>query len=950
MEKADVRVFSSEKSILWGESVTEATSNAIKASTHGIIFVSRGSTRAGDRKNTVGSALILKASEDENFLLLPTYVEGEISAVEMKKSSPLLANFKSLTIGSCLSRQQSLDMVMAELSRKLYRLFFAFFDTLFVVGFIPSLKKSTGPFTSASVGSLPGEPACLVGRDVELRSVLASVSSEFHLCCISGPPAAGKSAIAITAAHHVLKRSPPWEVIYVDISHSSNKEEIIQHLQDSLDLRYGHLHSVNARTPEKSLLMRVQKINNLCIVIDNADMALKSNNGRPFIELLTSITKAGKRELTLIVTSCYRLGRRLKGRGRVQEVDVKPLTVEPACKVLKFFFCDRFSDSEAEMLAQDVCQGLPGFLLQIPLGAGQSTKERFDTLLERPFDCFEKSCCDAAICHFEKLFKSLSDDKLAYLPSLALFDGSFSKADGAYVVGMKDDKQKFGTEVIDYLDNYSLIVQDADRRDHFYLLRIFREFLREKKLPNEKFLSDATERYCKRWLKKLFPILEKEYDHDPCKALKTLHGMIKDIRRVLSLVELASAHDEVYKLYIRLALDHKSMLRVCFTPTERRAFFSSCIFAAAKRRNELDKGKLSLRFAESCLDGNDLEGADTGTPAWPGGEQALRGSNRRWYFQSEIMKARLQVEKNESQAAIKRLLNLLELGGDSTPLKETREYVDVFRVLADAYVSIGEYELAVARLSEALAFCNVRFGRKCGGSYPDTCSLLSRLGHCFFCQERYDDALSHHVSALKMASALQCDHLSFATFWYLVGISRLGASVRVGRLSATARNELEEVIYLLEDEPSCETIPLQIFATVTVAKHLVYEGRELLKEGRRDEGLATLEKADKFFSLAEESEELLPSEAAEENRRFRVYVHAVRNRADLIVSSDDIDVLTLYSSQGVCGWTSDSTNPYKSVDSHCTGSPMNSLPLSLGTPRVNYDTSLTNSLLRRQFS
>ncbi|XP_065826898.1 uncharacterized protein [Oscarella lobularis] len=918
LENENVRVFSSGKSILWGDSITKATADAIKACTHGIFIISRGFLKANQAnvtylENTVASALIMKTSRrplDSNsspFSLLPVCVKGRISVEEMRDAHPLLADHQPLEVDEDVGLEHGVRLVMTELTPRLSKLILI--DKY-------SGYKSEMP-SSAPAGSLPGEPACFFGRDLELGLVLDSISINFHLCCISGPPAVGKSALAIIAAHRARsglfqndRIKTPWNIVYIDVRQIVTPEEIVRALLNAFDLSYGNLQS-SGKSNTTSLLMKVHALSNLCIIIDNADLALDSNHQAQFHELLVSIMDSAQEDLTVIVTSCYRLGRQFGSDRKVRNIELSQLAVEPAREMLRY--CSpEFSDSDADVLARDVCQGLPGFLSHVRRGLGLSVADHVDALLLKPFDFFKKLPYDIMHRHFDKPVMSLARDQQSHLFALALFSGPFSKADGATVLGT--DTRAFGTDVINYLDWFSLIEQVSENEEVYSLLRIFREFLREKIPLNLSFVLDAKERYCRLWLGKVLRILKNDYDRNPCKALRDLCEMIKEVKQAMKWVKTFAAKDEIYRLCLDVALSRKSMLRFCMTPYELKDFYTVCIEATSKREtNERDiiEGKLRIRLAEALLDGNDLIGAEMNLSS-PEAKRVIEQSSSQWQIRRDIMRGRIDVESHqpeESRAAIQRLKSILKESG-TNKIQDTHEYVDVCRVLADAYSDVEDYKTACAYLSDALAWCCKFFGKECNKYHPNTCALLSRLGHCYFCQTMYDKALKCHRLALKMSMDLQCDHLTVAAKWYQVGICRLGSSSEQNSL---AQKELENAIILLEGETSFTTIPLWILAKQSIAKLLTFDGRDLLEEGRSTEGLALLEEAEKYFkSLPEEGVEKLPGDMAKENACFLFLLSDLRRHpgaaaaaaaAPSSMTADslaaEIERLTLYCSPGL---------------------------------------------------
>eukprot|EP00118_Oscarella_pearsei_P017941 m.181004 g.181004 ORF g.181004 m.181004 type:complete len:1075 (+) comp39261_c0_seq1:396-3620(+) len=873
-------------SILWGEPILDKTDKAIARSTHGIIIVSPAFLKAS-RDNptyldhTVASSLSRKAElfPFPSFTLLPLLVKG-VTSEEMSESCPLLGVYQSLSVDD-VDDDKSLEHIVFNVIESISR---SIQKSLLIDKYGFSTPKTTLPSNlAAGQGkcALPGEPRLLVGRQRELKAVLDSILAQIDICSIYGPPASGKSALAIAAVRHARlgtfgpAQSGHWEIAFVDIREIFTPDRIVEALLRTLKISYSDVAPL--RSPDETdrdfLIKNVRSLHNFCVVIDNADAALNPQYRNCFLDLLKEIVNVGRQELTLIVTSCYHIG--LLGDSKIREVELKPLDKESACEVMKYFCSSECQPSEADMelIDQEVCEGIPELLWMVSerfKSVGLATARRVENLLRDPLSCLVRMCQEFGRRHFEATFQSLPKSGQEYLHSLALFETSFSLENGACVVGMDRQVEKFATDVIDFLGDYSLVLTNGKEKSRFQLLKVIREFLRKRACLNEGALSAAKERYCYLWLQKLINIQEKLYDQNACKALKIMQTVMKDVKQTLRFMESCRKSDKLRQYFLQVALQCSRLLRVCVPASERVEFYRLCVKELPSLTRSVHRVKLCVCLAEALLDDDVINEAEI-LLSTPEVSEAISGS-RRLRIQCKIIQGRISVEKRESSAAV---VCLLAVMCAEKLNKDDKGFGDIHRVLADAHINLQEYQSAVSCLIKALDWCSQKYGKECKGRHPDACALRFRLGYCCFCQKLFDDGLRHLSLALSMITELQCNHLSLAATWYQTSICRLAASGKSGW--SEVQNELEQVVHLLEGEPLFENIPLWILAKHTLAKLLVIEGRKMMDETRSEEGLALLEKAEGYFdNLPNESVEGISNDLLDEQNRFRRLLEAAK--------------------------------------------------------------------------
>ena len=726
--------------------------------------------------------------------------------------------------------------------------------------------------------ALPGEPQLLVGRQTEIGQVLDCISARFHMCCICGSPGVGKSAVAIEAIHQARRGKfnatetceQRWKIVFVDIRRIFTSKEIVDALLHQFKLGGSdNLPQKDLHESERDYLTRaVRAFEYLCIVVDNADLALQPDTRDDFIVLLKEIMHAGREEFTLLVTSCCRLDKLFCGDRKIKSVVLKPLDEESACEILSSeLVCNpscQPDKRDMRLIAQEICQGSPELLWQVGKNfenISLSTSERVEMILGDPSSYLRNLCQDFGERHLKNTLESLPRRIVTALHALALFEGPVSKQDGADIVGM--GIHEFCSQVIDSLDDYSLILKE---QCSFRLVKVLREYLLSKSEPRldvlcEENLRATKENYCHIWLKRLIRVLKSKYQRNSCRALRQVQAMIKDVKRVLKMMEPCSKLSDSSNLfmhYIAIASSYKSLLRVCLTSAERAEFYYACIRESSRRENKEVQGRLYLRLAEALLDSGDVEGAQSSCP-----KPETHKLDEFW-LQYQILQERIKVEKGNSREAADSLTKTLEA---ERVRNLDPEFGNFLLVLSDAHCDLGEYSIAYSHLSEALTWYRKYFGRDCRGTHPDTCIVLLRLGFCLFCQKKYNESYEAFKNAAAMLRELHCDHLSIAAVLYQMSMCQLAMS---SCSNLKAREDLEQVVVLLEGELSHRAIPLWVLAKQAVAKLLTLEGKKLTDGGQPEQGLVLLDRAKEHFAnLPDENVEEISIELIKENHQFR---------------------------------------------------------------------------------
>ncbi len=216
-------------------------------------------------------------------------------------------------------------------------------------------KYEIFPYENSPEQNLPETNEPFYGRNDTLQKLKKNILSNlFRVISINGPPAFGKSALAIKLGHELRKYV--HTVRYVDTEstrlswylciprkafHSSVETNAMINSRVLSDSYYN-----SGSGDDENLCNWSQKLKRrTLLILDNCDHILRSNHRREFLKIIKKLFQI--KQITVVVTSQEKLSFVDKV---FHSINVKELSVENSRKMLQSYVTD-LSDKEADELA-----------------------------------------------------------------------------------------------------------------------------------------------------------------------------------------------------------------------------------------------------------------------------------------------------------------------------------------------------------------------------------------------------------------------------------------------------------------------------------------------------------------------------------------------------------------------------------------------------------------------
>ena len=321
-----------------------------------------------------------------------------------------------------------------------------------------------------------------VGRSSVIERLVDAVKDdEEYCCCIYGLPGVGKTRLAIELAHDVRDLGPDWSVVYVsavgltssamlesDIYSAVFLYKTLKPETERLDEMKRQFQSIIAKTDNKFLL-----------ILDGCDKILKNSQERQrFVKLLDSMVTAGRRDFTIVTTSC--------SRYRLTDTDpfiirIDPLELNDSMQLLQKY-CSNCSNQPTEEEAREICTkggGLPVYLeavgsilVQQKDVVSPTELLKYMTQTENPIETLDQHRqYDKPSNVFTALFEVMQPDIKEVFMCLSLFCNPFSKEEAASFCDMKECKI---SGILASLNDFALLRKQPDGK--FTLHQLIHQF------------------------------------------------------------------------------------------------------------------------------------------------------------------------------------------------------------------------------------------------------------------------------------------------------------------------------------------------------------------------------------------------------------------------------------------------------------------------------------------
>eukprot|EP00118_Oscarella_pearsei_P015007 m.132173 g.132173 ORF g.132173 m.132173 type:complete len:888 (+) comp38067_c0_seq1:773-3436(+) len=552
--------------------------------------------------------------------------------------------------------------------------------------------------------------------------------------------------------------------------------------------------SGEAVEPVQQLRCTIAHYEWLCVILDNCDHLMSvQKRGQPpsFVTLLLKLTDMAPKHFKFMITSMQSLEPYMD-RSKLYEVKLGPLSDQMSHELLLSYARSEgdefFTDHFLSAVSRDVCYKTPmllkmvGRLLRSELRASTRTENTLLSQLQRNIlDYLGGGDKDKIMYCFQKVYERLSVSVQESLCCLALFTVSFTKTEGAAILGIADEDEfagKFLFELIDFGFVHK-IISDSKQTEAFGIQGVVRDFLakefglkwdeRTGERNNPRF-KEAVVRFWEMQLE-LCLQAQKSYETDPYTSIALLLKCRANIKVLLDIGSFAESKS-VFRRCVKLARSgyRKSLLRTCLPAQCRRALYQLCYDTAVKqgKRKDAVETEMLLCLANVAMEEGDFSAARTSLKKRSSSQTLAIDLELKLRY--DVAKSRVDMHFRKSDdAAWKRLHRVLTRGESAAAAAAVRS--EALMHLGIAHGRRNNHKEAAESFTKALAAME-----SLSPLHPDKSNLLLRLGHSLYCLEKYKDSLENYDQVLDQQARLLYDVSSMALTYYQRGICYAASS------------------------------------------------------------------------------------------------------------------------------------------------------------------------------
>ena len=461
----------------WGKNKGVVQEEALKRSSHGVLVVTPTLLRRGVESAhclLISNAMLQRMHEKKCsfFLLLVGVERREFDAV-----FPLYAKLRLL---KCREGRD-----VSEAADKIFNLIMssnAIFRGGFLTNYLFHAETENLPesaciapspinhhFSGDRKGPLPLNIFSLIGLKEKAARILKKFSCRSpsaSLCWIRGQQGIGKSHLAAYVAHKV--REMNWTVIFVRTRHLESETDLCLELLLSMQTYLGKDKQI--AESKGSLLSKVlkllEKIDKPCIILDGCDRALAAEKRcDAFRFVLQEILKAHvHKPFMILVTSCQEL--KFWSLPDL-EISLHCLEKDKADNLLISCVTEELQQvlkSSTIASIRELCLGVPmlirmaGAALSKLCRAPITQEELVKKLRAKPLNMVSPTAIEAFVINIYNLIPS---SLKLLLHGISLFIGSFTRVEGAKLLGLSDGVQ-FSIDVIGPLQEYFFLARSSE--------------------------------------------------------------------------------------------------------------------------------------------------------------------------------------------------------------------------------------------------------------------------------------------------------------------------------------------------------------------------------------------------------------------------------------------------------------------------------------------------------
>lgn len=443
-------------------------------------------------------------------------------------------------------------------------------------------------------GTLPGKIRHFLGRALLCEEIIAHVhNGHDRLVTITGPPGYGKSSVAISVGHEIM-RGFGYHVYYVSTRGASSVDSVAFQLLYSMGIVAGEdpvsqAHHYFETSHQDTLL-----------ILDNVEDMLVPDVKKSFLKFIRLIGEMAP-HVQMIVTS--RIALKFISFD-MKNVALPALTKTEAAQLIRIYSPQEISNSHAETLG-GLCKGIPLLIRAVAslLGTNVDPELLIKEFEHSPGTALRSlslagmsSESDMYLC-LKICFERLSIELQHHLVALSVFPSSFNVADTTCVLkDMTDLQRQF---IITQLVDNSFIRPDTEGRSFYAVHSIVEVFCKEIiKESNElkefyqnssnhfnmyflAFLGDLNEKFCGSGEQLKTALIAFE-----CKKNNIFRALENCIREKKLVKYVADLLNSSFKFFtVRLSSSefrrlYQSLLEI-FSNTDDKKRYSHCLVSLA---------------------------------------------------------------------------------------------------------------------------------------------------------------------------------------------------------------------------------------------------------------------------------------------------------------------------------------------------------------------------------
>ena len=334
---------------------------------------------------------------------------------------------------------------------------------------------------NAPQSCIPDQIPNFVGRQEECKEIENHLTQgKTRIVNVWGPPAFGKTSVAINVAHQLREKNIP--VYFLPLRGMTSKEELVSKLLSM----FADDNQVPHTSPSHWLIRKLQKVQNqqnpFILIWDNADDLLESEDGKERVVQFIHEILAQCSHIKFLLTTRASLDF-LSLTNRVHLTKINVLDEVSSASLIKLLLLD-VTDDDCNCIIQE-CGQVPlamrlmcNIMKEEHTSINELSEELRNSTLVNVLDD-ESFPADVRLkILINKSFQRLPKEEKRAFVSLTVFPGWFNTKEATAVLDVKTDR--ITTKVIRSLERNSLI-NCGESFSRFTIHSLFRSFVEEQR-------------------------------------------------------------------------------------------------------------------------------------------------------------------------------------------------------------------------------------------------------------------------------------------------------------------------------------------------------------------------------------------------------------------------------------------------------------------------------------